>query len=44
MDGREVHYRLTPNGMDAGPVMTALPAFGPEHVAKGVFKDGQRRG
>ena len=42
-DDRVFHYRLTPRGMDAVPVMTALSAYGLKYLADRVFKDGKPR-
>ncbi len=43
VDDRVFHYRLTPKGMDAVPVMIALSAYGLKHFARKVFRDGRPR-
>ncbi len=43
VDDRVFHYHLTPKGMDAVPIMTALSAYGLKHLADAVFKDGRSR-
>jgi DNA-binding HxlR family transcriptional regulator len=42
-DDRKVHYRLTPKGQDAIPILTAMAAFGMKHLAQEVFVDGKPR-
>lgn len=43
LDDRVFHYRLTPKGMDAVPIMAALSAYGLKHLAETVFRDGRAR-
>jgi len=42
-DKREVYYRLTPTGLDAVPILTALIYFGSKRRAHEVFRDGRPR-
>lgn len=42
-DRRKVHYRLTKQGEDAAPILTALIQYGIRYHAKKVFKDQKPR-
>lgn len=42
-DERKSHYRLTPKGKDAVPILTALIAFSIRHRAETIFEDGRPR-
>jgi DNA-binding MarR family transcriptional regulator len=42
-DERRSHYRLTPKGVDAVPILTALISFGIRHYAAEVFRDARAR-
>ena len=42
-DRRKVHYRLTKQGEDAVPVVTALVQYGIKHHSARVFKDKKPR-
>ena len=42
-DHRKVHYRLTRQGQDVIPVLTALIQYGIQHHATRVFKDERPR-
>lgn len=42
-DSRKVHYRLTKQGMDVVPVLTALIQYGARHHADRVFEDKRPR-
>jgi DNA-binding HxlR family transcriptional regulator len=43
VDRRKVHYRLTKQGEDAVPVITALVQYGIKHHSARVFKDKKPR-
>ena len=42
-DHRKVHYRLTQQGQDVIPVLTALIQYGSQHHANRVFEDEKPR-
>lgn len=42
-DERKSHYRLTPKGKDAVPILVALASFGMRHLAPQVVADGRPR-
>lgn len=42
-DNRKVHYRLTKQGMDVVPVLTALIQYGVQYHADRVFEDKRPR-
>lgn len=42
-DDRRSHYRLTPKGKDAVPILVALASFGMRHLADQVVSDGRPR-
>lgn len=42
-DKREIFYELTPKGLDAMPMLTALIYYGTKHHSKDVFADGRSR-
>ncbi len=43
IDNRKVHYRLTDQGRDAVPILTALTQYGIRYHSDRVFKDKQPR-
>jgi len=43
MDSRKVHYRLTKQGADAVPILTALVQYGIQHHSDKVFEDKRPR-
>jgi DNA-binding HxlR family transcriptional regulator len=42
-DNRKVHYRLTKQGRDVVPILTALIQYGIQHHAASVFEDEKPR-
>jgi hypothetical protein len=42
-DKRKVHYRLTRQGRDVVPILTALIQYGIQYHADSVFKDEKPR-
>jgi DNA-binding HxlR family transcriptional regulator len=42
-DKREVHYKLTPTGRDAIPILTALIYFAAKRRPREVFRDARSR-